>query len=98
MTYKKIQNSAGRTMYYRDNKLVKTAEVPIYILESKIFGEPIEVAEMPDTTRPERNCIFCGQDGKYSKFIHGQVVYLCEEDYINKTTGQVGGKVKENYG
>lgn len=37
----------------------------------------------------EKICIFCGQNGDASKFVNLQTAYLCEEDYLSKTTGEV---------
>lgn len=59
-----------------------------------VFTVPFETAS-PEPARPERNCLFCGEQGTRSKFVYLQMVYLCENDYHNKTTGEVGQKIKE---
>ncbi len=36
-----------------------------------------------------KDCIFCGGYGNRSKFLNGKKVPLCEEDWLNHTTGEV---------
>lgn len=88
-------------------KMVSGKTVPSAVHASQTFGKAIFVPEseeelanipkeeMPKVMHPERICIFCGKYGKNAKFINMQTVYLCDEDYQNKSTGQVGSKMKE---
>ncbi len=47
------------------------------------------------TQRSKQECIFCGQPGTHRKLVYLQMVYLCADDYQNKTTGEIGQKFKE---
>lgn len=49
----------------------------------------------PETTKTGRNCVFCGLPGMRSKYINAQMVYLCVQDYEDKTTGETAHRVKE---
>lgn len=56
-----------------------------------------QVAEEDEADeRPERKCVFCGQQGTQEKFVNLQTVYLCKEDYDNHTTGEIVAKLREN--
>lgn len=103
MIYKKVKGPRGTVKYMSDEfgRLRFIAEhniTPSILAKLKTLeiGEIYTVGSEPAAQlKTEKICIFCGQPGDCSKFVHAQMVYLCNDDYQNKTTGEVGAKVKE---
>lgn len=104
MKYKKVRNNVGRTMYYKEGKLITEADAPEEVRKSEIYGNYLDIPDEitaiteEESVDPSKACIFCGQYAKYGRFIHGRSVPLCDEDLNNKSTGMVGAKVREIYG
>lgn len=51
---------------------------------------PPDVYELPQDV-----CIFCGQPSSTSRFLNGQKVALCQDDYQTKTTGETVAAMRE---
>lgn len=65
-------------------------------------SEPTEtVDDAPDTTlklgksEDRTTCIFCGEPATKIRFVNGQNVKLCVEDYDNHTTGEIAAQMRE---
>lgn len=105
-----FKDGIEHVMYFKDDEMVGPESLPQEVLHSDVWGDDIVVDSNTDATADEdeqavppvepepvidKTCIFCGNPGKYQKFIHLTTVYLCEDDYKSKTTGTIGAKVRE---
>jgi len=82
MNYIKRNGPRGRSIYFLDGKLVSAKSIPQNELD-KLNGAVVETTPVPKV------CIFCGEYGTEEKFINLQTLYLCNEDYLNKTSGEI---------
>lgn len=89
-----------RYMYQADGdrglRMIAAAGVPERVrrvLDNQPIGTVFDTDPQPVPT--DKACIFCGEAGTEQRFVHMQMVSLCQEDYDNRTTGEVGSKVKE---
>lgn len=85
--YKLVEGKNGKR-YMKDNKFVSVNSIPISELE-KLFGK----VEPKRTTGKE--CIFCGQQSRFTRFVNVQVVYLCDQDYYDQTVGKIAQRMRE---
>lgn len=110
MKYKRIIAAKnGQEMFYnyQDNgRPQRTGKdrIPAAALEALMSLEP---GTMYDSTvnevvvtpvkeeKSQKICIFCGEPGTCTKYVYLQTVYLCDEDYHSKTTGEVGQYLRE---
>lgn len=108
---KPIKGTTRRYMYKADDATafhaVKTAMVPDRVqavlvnqADGTVFDmisgiEGAESSSVQQVQPDDRRCIFCGQPGTKRKFVFLQMVFLCDEHYNNKTTGEVGQRIKE---
>jgi len=87
----------GNKRYMRDGKLIAKDKVPLDIVEklneSNIVNEDVEIKETSG-----KECIFCGNYAKYSKFINMQTIAICVDHYHSKSTGQIVQKINESKG
>lgn len=47
---------------------------------------------------PKKNpkaCIFCGMHSRYTRFVNGQTVYICDEHYYSENIGKIVQKLRE---
>lgn len=84
MDLKQVTTKSGRKMYFNNGKL---------ITRDKYRELSLETIAKPKIAVETRKCIFCGQEGTRSKFVNLQTVYLCDEDYLTKTTGKVAERI-----
>jgi hypothetical protein len=52
-------------------------------------------AEVEKVEAPGKQCIFCGQYAKYTRFINLQTIAICEEHYYSTTVGQTAQRIRE---
>lgn len=72
---RKVIAKNGRTLYYLDNKLASESDYEAWASQQE--------------TKTEGGCPFCGKTGTRTKFVHLQLVELCEDHYQDKTTGEI---------
>lgn len=80
-----IEAKNGRTMYYADNKLVSKDKY------DELSGP--QTIDQPSTTVITKTCLFCGEPATHERLVQLKTINLCESDYINKTTGEIGEKL-----
>jgi len=56
-------------------------------------AEPVK--EESKITPPPKICVFCGNPSETSRFVNLQTVNLCQEHYLNKTTGEIVEKLRK---
>lgn len=93
--YSKRAGIHGATIYTRNKRPMKTADVPANIMKILENQDSIDDENM-QLEAPNRKCLFCGTWTKLSRIINGQTVYICEEHYYSKTTGQVAQQIRLN--
>lgn len=86
--FKISKGPRGRNLYFKKTdkgfKMISVKDIPEDILKTMQPEKPV------DDQKPEfRKCIFCGELGTEEKRINGQIIYLCLDDYNNRTTGEV---------
>lgn len=103
--YLRKDTKNGRTMYFRNGKMVSSKEIPDSIVLRLEDGVELTVDTPEPTPEPEtvddtdktpvsskstgRACIFCGENAETSRFINLQTIQLCTEDNRNHTTGEI---------
>jgi len=124
--YKTVEAKNGRTMYYKDNKLISREEYELNTAEGlktqdrdvtatltregprqsyapKVGVQPFKPVEKPvekpKIKAPPRHCIFgCDSSGRLrQKLVDGVTVYLCEDMYNTKTTGEIVEKSRSSH-
>lgn len=93
--YSKRPGIKGSTVYVKDKHLIKAVNVPGNVMTL------LETQDVVDTENmileaPLKRCIFCDAHTKMSRLINGQHVYVCENDYQDKTLGQVAQALREH--
>lgn len=65
--------------------------------DANMDPEPNETPETPEEARPDlpKVCIFDGAPGEFQRTVNGQIVYLCNQDYYGKTTGEIAQHLRE---
>ena len=43
----------------------------------------------------DKSCLFCGVYSNWQRLVSGQLVYVCEQHYHEKTIGKVAQKLRE---
>lgn len=90
--YRKVMVRGTPRYLGPNNKFVKAENVPEAVLIR------LRQEEFVDTTPVvvDKSCIFCGRgDCRQTRLVNTQTIYLCEEDYYDKTIGKVAQKLKE---
>jgi hypothetical protein len=109
--YKRVDTANGRTMYFKNGKMVKATDIPAEILsrlEDGVelqMGSPTETDETVDQSEDNeaqlsqkelpKDCIFCGEPATRKRFVNLQIANLCETDYNNHTTGEIAAQIRE---
>lgn len=107
--YKHVISRSGRSMYFKNGKMVSLDQIPVDILprlEDGVelqMGSPVEEAETVDDTidnevkltksEDRKTCIFCGEPSTRIRYINQQNAKLCDEDYNNNTTGEIAAQM-----
>lgn len=87
--YKTIESKNG-IRYMKDGKFIKKDNIPADVLIKLGVGmQDIVDAIVPEPTK----CIFCGMATKQYRLLDSKPVYLCMDDYYDKSLGQVAQKV-----
>lgn len=92
--YTIVAGPAGSTRFKYNNKFVKRENIPADILIK--LGVGMDKIEEPVVqTVPEvHTCIFCGMGTNIFRLLNQQPVYLCNDDYYDRTMGQIAQKVR----
>jgi len=92
MSYKTIKGPRGSVRYMKDGKMISKNSIPQDILIKLEVG-------MNDVSNIEveniHKCIFCGQVTKQYRLLDQQAIYICQDDYYDKTMGQIAKQVKQ---
>lgn len=92
--YTVVAGPKGSTRYKKDNHFIKRADIPADILIKLEVGM-VNIDEKPQ--EPEvTKCIFCGMATKGYRLLNQKPVYVCMNDYYDKTMGQIAQKVRQN--
>lgn len=81
--YKQSKGPRGRYLYFKNGKMISKKDIPEDILQTMEPGKPVS-----DASPEFQKCIFCGSLSTDPKYINGQKVNLCLDDYHGKTTGE----------
>lgn len=79
--------------------IVKQNSLPRDVMEH--FGllnpdTPEQEDDKPDEPRKDpRACIFCEAHSRYTRFVNGQVIYVCDDDYQTKNIGKCAARLRE---
>lgn len=93
--YSAMIGGLGYVVYRRDKCWIKKDKIPGNILPLlKVGGPPISDDNLKIES-PLHPCVFCKAFTKTSRFINLQTIYICEEHYYSKTTGQIIQQVRE---
>lgn len=89
----------GITQYRKDGNLISRAEfeasAPVHNPEQETVAQ-VEASEPQlEADKPKRVCIFTGEPATRQRLINGQLVWLSEEMYNTKTTGEIVQHLRE---
>ena len=96
--YKTINGPRNDVRFTKDGRLFSKKNIPANIyrqFEDKEVGHEVN-DEGVVLEAPVKECVFCGSESKLYKLINSQTIYLCDEDYYDKNTGQIVQQVREN--
>lgn len=93
--YKAELSGLGYTIYKQDHKMIKATKIPGNIFPLLKVGGPVISDEGMKLEAPLHPCVFCKEMTKTLRLINMQTIYLCNEHYYSKTTGQVIQQVRE---
>lgn len=61
-----------------------------------IIEDPVAEPEEPVVYEaPKKVCLFCEGIGGFTRMVNGTLVYLCQDDYMAKTLGEVAQQLRE---
>lgn len=78
----KVLNTKRGYRYLKDGKLTAKAKIPEEVLHRLHSDEIVK-----DT--PNKTCVICGAYATESRFVNGQAIELCEQDFYNLNIGQI---------
>lgn len=91
--YKKIETKNG-FRYFKDKRFIKAEDIPAEIFSRLELNK--DLPDVTETLNPNaRMCIFCGMGSKIPRLIDGKTVYVCEQHYHEKNTGQLAQRIRE---
>lgn len=93
--YTKTIGGLGYTVYKRDRRPCKTADVPGNIMTLLETQDEVDDTELK-LEKPLNKCVFCGMFTRLSRQANGQSIDICEEHYHNSTLGQLVQQVRLN--
>ncbi len=88
--YKVIEGTRGKR-YMHNGKLVKTSDVPEDIIEQLKDRATVE----EEHEKVNKSCIFCGMHGNFPRLVNNRTIYLCSQDYYDRTIGQCAQKLNQ---
>lgn len=88
--YKQTKGPKGRSLWFKDGKMISVKDIPSDILATMEPQKPVS-DQLPEF----RKCIFCGELGTERKLINHREVDLCFHHYDTKTTGEVVAQLRE---
>lgn len=80
--------------YQKDKRFIAKAAVPPKIL-AKLETSPVVSDVRVHVPPPTKICLYCKEPAKLSRVITLETVYLCDNDYYSKTTGQIVQRLRE---
>lgn len=86
--YKIVTRTDGSIRYMKDKKFTSKSSIPANVLRQLKPNNEVDDEGM-DLEAPLKECIFCQAPTKMYRFINLQTIYICEEHYYDKTTGQI---------
>jgi hypothetical protein len=94
-TYKVSPGPKGRQLFFKAEegkgfKMISKSSIPEDVLSTMELQKPVN-----DQAPEFRKCIFCGALGTEQKFINGEMIDLCLNDYQSRTTGEVVERLRE---
>jgi hypothetical protein len=100
--WKRITMKNGRTRYMYQRKFIAATKVPFEIKavldRPRPDEEPPQPAPQSQGPKQERKCIFCGAHARFTKFVNLQTVYVCDDDYYDKSTGKIAEQLSKAKG
>jgi hypothetical protein len=99
-----VTTKTGRKMHYYEGKLV-TKDVfeasmqndpqNLDVTVEEITTTTTSTTTLPPTTPTDRVCLFCGAYGDTTKYVNMRIVYLCNNHYLTKTTGEIAEQLNK---
>lgn len=110
--YTKTVTKSGKPMFFKDGKLISKKDIPaveLYILSGvdrnmaeQLAAQDAQTIDAAPSEGPQLNqakvCIFCKQAATTSKYINGETGLLCQDDWMNHTTGEVAAQMRASNG
>lgn len=93
--YTKRKGLNDSTIFWRDKRPVKTLDVPSNIVDLLEHQDKVDDENLK-LESPYRRCVFDGEYTKLYRIVNQQPVYICQEDFHEKTLGQIAQRVREN--
>ncbi len=90
----KVEAKNGRTMYFKDGKMVPKTLVP-QAVQNADAGLEIVLADQPKQVKEPENCLVCGEPGTHEKYLSGVNFKLCNDHYGVTTTGKLAQILRE---
>lgn len=90
----KIEAKNGRTMYFKDGKMVSVNLVPP-VVKNADAGLEILLADQPQQVKEPGKCLVCGEPGTREKYLSGVNFKLCNDHYGVTTTGKLAQILRE---
>ncbi len=89
--WKKIKGINNSTRYTKNNKIIKTVDVPpgIIILLKKYNEVDDSEYTISQLDRIAKTCIVCDKPFKYERIVNNRSVALCDEHYYSISIGKV---------
>ena len=87
--YKQVTTKDGKILHYKDGRLTSKADYEVNKQPTvKTVDEKLADAE-------KKMCIFCGKSATRTKWLNGEVIRLCNDDYLNHTSGEIAEQVRK---
>lgn len=94
--YSKRVTGIGATIYIKDRRPTKTADVPGNIVTLLETQAEVDDTQLNTIEKPYKKCIFDGMATKLYRVANGQTLDVCEEHYHNCTLGQLVQQARLN--
>jgi hypothetical protein len=108
MIYKRVESVRGPRYYGKENGgrplLISAMTIPQRVMDTlqvaplgEWFDEdaPQQAPAGQTQVSLSRVCVLCLQPASKRKYVNGQIVYICDDDYHTKTVGEIAHKLRE---
>lgn len=87
----------GNIRFQKDGKLVKKNTLPRHVMEHFGLFSPDDPKEedTPEEGKDPKGCLFCGMHSRFTRYVNGQTVYVCDEHYYEKNVGKIAQRIQE---